>query len=63
MPVAGHGSPVVRVAFNPSGSVLASVDGGGTIRAREMTFVNGAGDEATGHTGRITDLQFTPDGT
>jgi WD40 repeat protein len=60
--VEGHQAKIVRAAFNPSGSVLATLDEQNVLRIRSMQFVNRPGDELTGHSLALRDIQFTPDG-
>jgi len=60
--IAGHAANITCAAFNSSGDVLATADDKGGIRIHEMPFVESFGDELRGHSGKISDLQFTSDG-
>jgi len=60
----GHDAKIVRAAFNPAGTLLATVAEDGTIRIRAGADLAQTvpGEAVTGHTGKIHDIQFTPDG-
>jgi WD40 repeat protein len=61
-PIKGHKVRVTRAAFNPKGSVLATLDDQSVIRIRDLTFPEGEGDEVARHTGKIHDIQFAENG-
>ncbi|MBX6169256.1 MAG: Hsp70 family protein, partial [Thermobispora bispora] len=68
-----HGGWISGLAFSPDGTTLASSSHDRTARLwdvtnphhpKPLTIVTGPGDnEFTGHTGVVTDVAFSPDGT
>jgi WD40 repeat protein/tRNA A-37 threonylcarbamoyl transferase component Bud32 len=58
---AGHGGPVMSLAFSPSGGMLATASADGTLRTWDL---DRGQEQATyrGHEGRVAALAFRPDG-
>src|SRR5204863_1937039 len=57
-----HGNPAAAVAFCPDGRGLASADNAGMVYVYDA-FTPGTARRLRGHSGAVTSLTFTPDGT